>query len=67
MGASMRYFLSVLGLVLVVEGLPYFAFPQKVKEFLSQITTLPENKLRVIGLIIIGVGLALLYVAREMN
>jgi len=63
----MKYFLSVLGMVLVLEGLPYFAFPEKVKEFLSRMTTIPENKLRMLGLIIIGLGLLILFVAREMG
>jgi len=63
----MKYFLSVLGMVLVLEGLPYFAFPEKVKEFLSRMTTIPENKLRMLGLIIIGLGLLILYVSREMG
>ncbi len=63
----MKYFLSVLGMVLVVEGLPYFAFPERVKEFLTHIVNVPDSKLRVFGLIIIGVGLLILYVAREMG
>ena len=64
---SMKYFLSVLGMVLVVEGLPYFAFPERVKEFLNHIVNVPDSKLRVFGLIIIGAGMLLLYVAREMG
>ncbi|MBW2145925.1 MAG: DUF2065 domain-containing protein [Deltaproteobacteria bacterium] len=63
----MKYFLSVLGMVLVVEGLPYFAFPERVKDFLSHIVTVPDRRLRVFGLIIIGIGLLILYVAREMG
>jgi len=63
----MRYFLSVLGMALVLEGLPYFAFPEKVKEFLARVLHLSESKLRILGLGVIALGLFLLYVAREMN
>ena len=63
----MRYFLSVLGMALVLEGLPYFAFPEKIKEFLSRMMPISDNKLRMLGLAFIAVGLILLYMAREMN
>ena len=63
----MRYFLSVLGMALVLEGLPYFAFPEKVKEFLAKVLPLSDSKLRILGLGVIALGLFLLYVAREMS
>jgi hypothetical protein len=33
----MKYFLCVLGMVLILEGLPYFAFPEKIKAYLMKI------------------------------
>ena len=30
----MEFFLCVLGMVLVVEGLPYFGFPEKMREMM---------------------------------
>jgi hypothetical protein len=61
----MEYFLCVLGLVLVIEGLPYFAFPNKMKEFLAKLPQVPDNTLRILALAAILLGLLLIYVSRE--
>ncbi|MBI3397623.1 MAG: DUF2065 domain-containing protein [Deltaproteobacteria bacterium] len=60
----MAYFLSVLGLVLVIEGLPYFAFPAKVKEWALSLQEMPESALRIMGFISIIAGLLLVYLGR---
>lgn len=57
----MKYFLCVLGMVFVVEGLPYFAFPEKVKAYLSKIQEMPPSTLRLLGLSAIIAGLVLVY------
>jgi uncharacterized protein YjeT (DUF2065 family) len=59
-----NYFLSVLGLVLVIEGFPYFVFPEKLKRFLSQLPNVPDRHLRAFGLCAMLLGLLLLYIAR---
>jgi uncharacterized protein YjeT (DUF2065 family) len=61
----MKYFLCVIGMVLVVEGLPYFAFPEKIKAYLFKLTEIPDTKLRIMGSIAIIVGLALVYLGRN--
>ena len=57
----MKYFLCVLGMVLIVEGLPYFAFPDKIKAYLRKLTDIPDTPLRVLGSIAVIVGLVLVY------
>jgi uncharacterized protein YjeT (DUF2065 family) len=59
-----NYFLSVLGLVLIIEGFPYFVFPDKLKNFLSQIPNVPDRYLRSFGICAMLLGLLLLYIAR---
>ncbi len=54
--------LTVLGVLLVIEGLPYFAFPGKTKQWALQIQEIPERNLRVMGLVSMAAGLLLLYV-----
>ncbi len=63
----MDYFLTVLGLVFVLEGLPYFAAPDKLKLYLAKIQILPDNTLRFFGLIAIAVGLFLVYLGRGLK
>ena len=48
-------------MVLIVEGLPYFAFPDKIKSYLRKLTDIPDTTLRIMGSIAVIVGLLLLY------
>ncbi len=33
----MEFFLCVLGMVMIIEGLPYFAFPEQMKSWVGKI------------------------------
>jgi hypothetical protein len=57
--------LTVLGLLLVLEGLPYFAFPERFKSWMAKVLDLPESTLRIYGLLSIVIGLFLIYLARR--
>ncbi|MBP7341482.1 MAG: DUF2065 domain-containing protein [Smithellaceae bacterium] len=61
----MDYFLCVLGMVFIIEGLPYFIFPEKLKLYLLKIMALPDSTLRGIGVAAIVLGLILLYFGRR--
>ncbi|MCP4689712.1 MAG: DUF2065 domain-containing protein [Desulfobacterales bacterium] len=61
----MNFFLCVLGLVMVIEGLPYFAFPEKMKQWITQILELPVKTLRVLGLVLMATGLILVAFGRR--
>lgn len=61
----MKYFLCVIGMVLIVEGLPYFAFPEKMKEWLEKILEMPETFLRKFGFVLMITGLWLVYLGRK--
>lgn len=51
----------VLGFVLIVEGLPWFLSPQRAKRVLAQLFALDERPLRILGLMFMLAGLALVY------
>jgi hypothetical protein len=61
----MKDFLCVLGMVFIIEGLPYFLFPQRLKIYLLKITTMPDFTLRFMGISAMVVGLLLLYFGRS--
>jgi len=61
----MKYFLCVLGMVFIIEGLPYFAFPDKIKVYLMKIQEISDSTLRLMGLAAIITGLILLYLGRN--
>jgi uncharacterized protein len=59
-----KYFLCVLGMVFIIEGLPYFAFPDKIKLYLAKLLEMPDSTLRILGLIGMATGLILVYLGR---
>ncbi|MBN2398621.1 MAG: DUF2065 domain-containing protein [Deltaproteobacteria bacterium] len=61
----MKFFLCVIGMVLIIEGLPYFAFPEKIKSYLLKVYDTPEGTLRLLGLAAVIAGLALVYLGRN--
>ena len=63
----MDYFLTVLGLVFFLEGLPYFAFPEQLKKWMMQVTQMPENQLRILGGALMILGVALVYLGRRQG
>jgi uncharacterized protein YjeT (DUF2065 family) len=60
----MKFFLCLLGLVLVLEGLPYFAFPESMKRWMLRIQEIPSEHLRVLGFLTMCVGLLIAYLFR---
>ena len=60
----MEFFLCVLGMVMVIEGLPYFAFPEQMKSWIVRIREMPAGALRRFGLILMLLGLFLVYLGR---
>lgn len=60
----MKDFLCVLGLIFIIEGLPYFVFPERLKLYLAKIITMPDSTLRFLGITAMIVGLFILYVGR---
>jgi uncharacterized protein YjeT (DUF2065 family) len=61
----LEYFLCVLGMVLVIEGMPYFGFPEKTKAFMRYIQEQDDTMLRIMGGVAIGIGVLIVYLARE--
>jgi uncharacterized protein len=61
----MDYFLCVLGLVFIIEGVPYFLFPEKLKTYMLKIVVLPAVTLRFLGISSMIAGLILLYLGRR--
>ena len=60
----MEFFLCVIGMVMIVEDLPYFAFPNKMKTWVGKIITSPDSSLRRFGLVLMVLGLSLVYFGR---
>ena len=61
----MKLLFCLLGLVLVIEGIPYFAFPDKMKKWMSKLQEVPDNQLRIMGFLAMCAGLILAYFFKE--
>ena len=59
------YFLCVLGMVMIVEGLPYFAVPSRIKIWVQKLIELPDSSLRLMGFFLMLAGLGLVYLGRQ--
>jgi uncharacterized protein len=61
----MEYFLCVVGMVMVVEGLPYFGFPDKMRQFIRFVEEQDDSTLRIMGGVLMFSGLLILFIARR--
>lgn len=61
----MKLLFCSLGLVLVIEGLPYFAFPDKMKIWMKKVQEIPDSHLRAIGFVAMCMGLVMAYLFSE--
>jgi len=61
----MKFFLCVLGMVMVVEGLPYFASPAKMKLVLEKVLEMPDKALQKFGLVLMIAGVLLVYLGKR--
>ncbi len=63
----MKFELIVLliGAVLIIEGLPYFLFPDKIKLYLKKLFEMDEKSLRIIGSSMIIIGFLLVFLFKD--
>lgn len=61
----MELFLCVIGMVMVVEGLPYFSFPEKMKDLMRVMEQKDDTTLRIMGASLVILGLAIIFFARR--
>ncbi|HRF90817.1 MAG TPA: DUF2065 domain-containing protein [Desulfobacter postgatei] len=61
----MKFFFCVMGMVMIVEGLPYFISPNKMRQMVTMILQMPEGTLRRFGFFMMLAGLVVVYLAME--
>jgi hypothetical protein len=62
----MYFFFSVLGLVIIIEGLPYFCFPGHIKSIAEKIHEIDDSLLRFFGLALMLTGLLVIYISKKI-
>lgn len=61
----MKFFMCVIGMVMVVEGLPYLAFPEKMKLVIQKVIEMPEKTLQKYGFVLMLAGICLVYFGKS--
>ncbi|MBM4327652.1 MAG: DUF2065 domain-containing protein [Deltaproteobacteria bacterium] len=62
----MELLLCVIGLLFVIEGIPYFGFPDKMKLLMAYLQEQDDAALRVMGAVSMAIGLAIIIIARTI-
>ncbi|HBH31609.1 MAG: DUF2065 domain-containing protein [Desulfofustis sp. PB-SRB1] len=63
----MKLLLLVFGMVLVVEGLPYAAAPEKMRQWLLQLTTVDPKTLRIMGFVSMAAGIFICWLVQQSS
>jgi len=63
----MKLFVLVVAMVLIVEGLPYAAAPEKMREWLLKLSEVPPSTLRAFGLLSLCTGLIICWLVQKSS
>lgn len=61
----MKFFLCVMGMVLVLEGLPWFAGPEKMKDMMRVMLEQEDSLLRRFGFVLMILGVVLVFIGKH--
>jgi uncharacterized protein len=61
-----RLIILALGIMLIFEGIPYFAFPEATKRFMNEVQQMPDKVLRIFGFIALVAGLLLIFLGSRI-
>lgn len=63
----MKLMLLLIGMVLILEGLPYAAAPDKMQAWLQTLSQMDPKQLRIVGIITVISGLLLCWLVQRNN
>lgn len=63
----MKLFILLIGMVLILEGMPYVAAPESMREWLAKLSEMEPAQLRVFGLIAMCLGLVICFIVQKTS
>lgn len=63
----MKLFILLIGMVLILEGMPYVAAPEAMRDWLLKLSRMPPAQLRIIGLVAMGLGLLICFIVQKTS
>ena len=64
---DLAYFMCVIGMVFIIEAVPYMLFPKGLKLTARYIDKVPEIWIQITGLVCALFGLAIIYFGRNLG
>ncbi|WP_456385333.1 DUF2065 domain-containing protein [Desulfolithobacter sp.] len=61
----MKLLVTLIGLILILEGLPYVASPEAMQSWLKQLTEMRPEHLRLMGILAMAIGFFLCFLAQR--
>jgi len=61
----MKDLITAIGLLLFIEGLIVAMFPSRIKNMLKMIENIPNNKLRLTGILFLSIGFIVIWYIRN--
>ncbi|WP_028584102.1 DUF2065 domain-containing protein [Desulfogranum mediterraneum] len=61
----MKLLITLIGLVFILEGLPYVVSPEGMRRWLKQLLELSSEQLRLIGIVAMIVGFILCFIGQR--
>ena len=63
----MKLLALLIGLVLILEGLPYVAAPEAMQDWLKKLSDINPSQLRSMGLLAMVIGLTIIFVVQKTS
>ncbi|MDK9707871.1 MAG: DUF2065 domain-containing protein [Desulforhopalus sp.] len=63
----MKLLTLLVGLILIIEGLPYVAAPEKMQIWLKKLSEINPGQLRAVGLIAMLFGLIICFIVQKTS
>jgi len=63
----MKTLILLIGLILILEGLPYVAAPEGMRDWLKKLSEMDPGQLRSMGLIAMTLGLVICFIVQKTS
>ena len=63
----MKILILLIGLILILEGLPYVAAPEGMRDWLKKLSEMDPGQLRSMGLIAMTIGLVICFIVQKTS
>ena len=63
----MKLLFTLIGLVFILEGLPYLTFPEAMQKWLRQLIEMRPSQVRIVGLLAVTLGLLICFITMRTN